>query len=289
MKIKEVDLICTSHHLNWNFFSNNLQSWLREIPIGTIYFGNNNPDKKYRDMVKDYLSSYERVEFIDQFGIKTLGMNIADLMKRTSTELFVFCHADVEITPHAWLVMEADMNKKVGIIESERVQYPYENVKSYPTVYSHYHYRERAFSGFQLFRMEAIKDILERIEDDYIYRNEDIIFQNACINAGFEYKKSWAMHVHSNVHTTNHKWTPQGEECEDARAITFEMQVKGIVKYCTPNSLTKNAWRDGFGAYYKETRADLFDFIDNFVMKTNPVWKEAIQDTIMKLIGRVYL
>lgn len=290
MKIEKVDMIVPSFYVDWNYFSCNVDSWLKEIPLGTLYFGCNNPDEKYRMKLKNYLEKRnEKIKFIDQFGIKTLGMQITDLMKRVQTDFFVYCHTDAQPTPNSFLVLEKEMEEDVGIIESERVQYDYENPKGHPTVYPYYYYRPRSFSGYQLFRMKAIENILDKIEDDYIYRNEDIIFQNVCTQNGYKYLKSWAMHIHT-CSQVNHKWTPFGEELSDkeARIKTFDMQVKGIVKYCTPDDITKVAWRDAFGVCYRENNLDLFAFDRDFVQKTNPQWSRAIQDSINEMLDGIY-
>jgi len=287
--IKEVSVICPIHFCDWNFFPSNLQSWFDELPIKKLYIGCNNKDKKFYETLQDYLSGNNKIEFIDQRGIKTLGKQIADLMKRVNTEFFVYCHADAMPTKHSFLVLEAEMEDDVGIVESERVQYDYDNPPKYPTVYPYYHYRERSFSGYQLFRTSILSNILLQIEDDFIYRNEDIIFQNVCLNEGFKYVKSFAMHIHtcSNV---NHRWTPQGVEIEvnKAHALMYDMQIKGIIKYCVPDKISIKAWKDAIGPSIQLNKTDLFDFLNNFVKKTNPIWEKAIKNVIKKLLQNIY-
>ena len=289
VKIKECDMIVPTYFVDWNYFGSNVKSWIKEVPIKTLYLGCNNPDEKYIEELKTYLSQYKCIKFIDQRGIKTLGMNLANLFKRCHTEFVCYCHADVWITPHSFLVLEADMEDNVGIVESERVQYKYENPPPYPTEYPHYYYRPRSFSGYQLFRMKVIRDILKKIKDDYVYRNEDVIFQNACDNKGYKYKKSFAMHVHT-CSKVNKIWTPQGKEVEakEARIQTYSMQIKGIVKYCTPDELTKQAWRDAWGVCFSEAGLGLFEFIEGFVREVNPQWEKGIQETITDLLRGIY-
>jgi len=242
--------------------------------------------------MKEFLQQYPKVEFIDQRKLKTLGMCIADLMKRVETEWFIYLHTDVFITKHSFLVMEAEMtdidpqdNREIGMIESERVSTDYEKKFNYPTVYSHYHYIPRAFSGYQLIRKKAIDSILDKIEDDYIYRNEDVIFQNTCENSGYRYMKSWAMHVHTSA-PISLKWAPQGTDLPngESQKLMFDMQVKGIVKYCTPNELTIEAWGAAFGACSNLNKTDIFEFMREFIQKTNPEWIQAIEKLIMKLL-----
>ena len=287
VKIESVDVVVTAYFVDWSYFTSNVKSWLEELPVRTLYFGCSNPNVEYIEELRSYLSQYDKIEFIDQRGFKTLGMCLADLMKRVETEFFVFVHADAWLSRHSFLVMEAEMEDHVGIVESERVQYKYEDAPPYPTEYAHYYYYSRSFSGYQLFRMEAIKEILVKIEDDYIYRNEDLIFQNVCSEKGFHYQKAFAMHVHT-CSKVSQKWTPQGDELEDPYPITYDMQIKGIVKYCTPTDITKKAWRDAFGIAFSVNKIDLFKFVDDFVMKVNPVWRDAIQETISDLLISIY-
>lgn len=289
IKIKtenKYDLIVPTHFVDWKYFTSNVKSWLDYLPLNKVYIGNNNQNEKDFNTIKEFLERYHEIEFVDQRGIKTLGMQIADLMKRTEGELFLYNHADVRIVKHSILVMEAFMEEDVGIVESERVQYDYINPKSYPDQYPYYAFRDRSFSGFQMFRRAAIQEILDKIEDDYIYRNEDIIFQNACEEAGYKYEKALsALHVHT-CSSVNHKWTPQGEFTseQEARAKTFDMQIRGLVKYCSPTKIAVDAWRDAFGICCAENNTDLFDFVEGFVRETNPAWEPAIKKTIKELL-----
>ena len=286
MKIEECDFICPSHFINWKYFGSTVKSWFDEIPIRKLFFGHTNFDEKISRTTEKFLSQYDKVEFIEQ-DIKTLGMKIADLMKRVETEFFVYCHNDAFLTKHSFLVLEADMEDDVGIVESERVQYPYKKPKLYPTLYVSYHYNPRAFSGYQLFRKEAVEHILDKIEDDYMYRNEDLVFQNACENAGYRYVKSFGMHIHRCT-KVNQIWTPQGKPVENAKALSYDMHVKGLVKYCTPTPIAVKAWRAAYGSCFRLSNMNIFDFVNDFVMKINPAWKEGIHKTIFELLERVY-
>ena len=280
-KIKEMDVIIPCHWVDWAYFTSNVKSWFDELPIRKLYFGCNNKDDEFFTDIKEYLSSYEKIEFIDQRDINTLGMQIANLMKQVKTDWFVYCHSDAYICRHSFLMMEADMSEDVGLIESEHI-----NFNGNDWIYPKYYYVPRSFSGFQLFRLDAVKEIIGRIEDDYIYRNEDIIFQNACTEAGFKFVKSWAPHIH--YATINGKWTPKGEYSDDSKAITYDMQAKGIVKYCAPTRITKKAWRAGFGGCIRHCNADLFGFLEDFIKDDYPEWKKAIRDIISELLRGIY-
>jgi len=272
------DLIIPLHLVDWSFFSSIFNSWLKEIPINRIFVGCNNTNEDEFNPIKDYVSGFKNAVFVDQRNIKTLGMQIADLMKRTEGEWIAYCHGDAQLTPFCFRIMEAYMeDDNVGIIESERVHYDGKNEKR---TYWNYHYIPRSFSGFQMFRKKAIENFLDVVEDDYVYRNEDIIFQNVCTNNGYKYIKSWSMHVH--IPTNKLRWSPQGKELEykEAHKITMEMQIRGIVKYCSPDFITMKAFFAAFGVCKLHFGYDLYDFVEDFVRKVNPVWERAIFNSI---------
>ena len=172
----------------------------------------------------------------DQYDLKTLGACLRDLMKQVTTKWFVFVHSDVRITPHAFEIMKHYIKPNVGIIESERLhwngnfdQYNENETKIwFPTyTYTNYYNRNRAFSGFQIFQKKAIQTLIDRLEDDFLYRNEDMIFQSECIANGFDYVKTFAMHIHQILNGT---WTFNWDS-------TYMMQWRGFVKYTQPTPL----------------------------------------------------
>lgn len=283
------DLIVPTNLMDFKYFTSNVQSWYKYLPIKKLYIGSNCQDKKTYQGLKDYMDTKENVEFIDQRGIQTLGMQITDLMKRTTTEWFIYCHSDVEIAKYSFLVMEAfKQEEKVGIIESERVQYTKENPKHYPDQYPHYHYIPRSFSGYQLIYKPSIQDVIEEIEDDYVFRNEDIIFQNRCVANGYRYVKALsALHVHTPT-MTNLQWTPKGlfTTKEEAEKETYDMQVKGIVKYCVPDSISMEALFKALSVCHTRFGLDLFEFIKGFVSQTNPPWEEEIMKEMLQRLWK---
>ena len=134
--------------------------------------------------------------------------------------------------------MEAYKSEDVGIIESHREEWKgqttqisdgggiFKQVPSYTA--SEYYFRDRSFSGFQLFQKKAVQPLIDRMGDDYVYRNEDMIFHAECLKNGYKYWKTWAMHVHQSLNST---WTYSDED-------THVMQYRGFIKYTEPNECT---------------------------------------------------
>jgi len=258
------DVIVPVYWIN-EYLEENIQSWFREIPIRNLYFGMNNPNVKIE-------FDHPQVKFLNQDNYNTLGMCLADLMKRVETPWFVYLHSDVLLTEGSFSKMEKQMKEEVGIIESERLHWNGEYYHEIPQyTYTNYHDSKRSYSGCQLFRTEVVKDIIEKIEDDYIYRNEDIIFQNACIEKGFKYVKDWALHIHQTINT---QWTiPMND--------TNLMQWKGIIKYTQPNEYNIQALKDSLGWCFRMlpenydmtlTRAIMFCY------QHNPNWADIVME-----------
>ena len=263
----KMDLICPIYWVDWNFFTSNVDSWFNELPINRILLGYANPDRNEYDKLKNYLEkkySNGEIWIWDHTQYKTLGKSLIELMKAVETEWFVYVHSDVQLTPFCYNIMSNLMNEKVGIIESERLHY--DGVKY---TYDPYYFHPRAYSGFQIIKKEAIQHGIDVIEDDYLYRNEDMIFQNICENAGFEYVKTLAMHIHQL--TTTKKWTFE-------RFDTYDMQWRGLVKYTTPTDITVQACVDALGVCIREFGFDPSDALS--VMDFE--WKHSVIKKVFK-------
>lgn len=263
------DIICPIYYLNEVFFESFLQSWIKEIDINRILLGINN-DSSLSYILK-LKKKYKQIELINQTNLKTLGGCLVDLISRVETPWFVYLHSDVLITPYAMKIMEKYIRKDVGIIESHREHFIGKLLKSYNKeipVYnaSDYYFRDRAFSGFQLFQKESIEPLLEVLEDDYIYRNEDIIFQSEIIRNEYKYIKTWAIHIHFIF---NFKWSKE-------RKDTYIMQYKGIIKYTNPMSkINIIPLLDALRVNKNEGFTNIYEVL-LFCKKHNPLWIDII-------------
>lgn len=271
----EIDVICPVYWVN-KYFYDNIYSWLKELPYNNIFFGINNPKIEeltfFADLCHKLLIRSGSLHSFNQHKLKTLGACLRDLMKKVETSWFAFIHADAQLTPYCYQIMKKFMRPRVGIIESERVHFDGKSYSMHDPPFSTYN---RAFSGFQIFRKSAIESILDKIEDDYIYRNEDMIFQAECLKNGYRYEKTWAMHIHQ---TTNKEWTFDKQEAT-------KMQVFGLIKYTEPTKITKKYLKGYLYNYlmgsksYKIARDNLVIFIGAY-----PKWKFLLKDRIMRMM-----
>ena len=273
------DVICPIYFIDHDLFNANLKSWFKELPINRILFGINKIDEAdfiEKIAMKCWNSKDEIItREIMQTELKTLGACLADLIKRVETDWFFYIHADVRITPKAFCIMKEYMDENIGIIESHRehwegdfYEYKYNDGESlwFPiNKVCDYYYRDRAFSGLQLIQKKAIINLVNRIEDDYIYRNEDIIFQAECLDKEYKYVKTWAMHIHQNI---NRQWSFD-------RYSTYMMQFKGIIKYAKFTPITRKACLSAIKILKQEFKVKI-SLILAFCKKYNSNWYDYI-------------
>lgn len=262
-----LDLICPIYHVDWDVFTYCVDSWIKNLPINRILISLANPDQKERETVRKYLEQkYPRVVFYKHSQYSTLGKCLSCLIEDVNTEFFIYVHSDVEITNHCFHLIKAQINDKTGIIESERLHS--DKIK---VTYDPYHFSPRAYSGFQVMRKEAVAI---QIDDDFVYRNEDMIYQNICEQRGYEYVKSWAMHIH--YLTTTKKWTHEREE-------TYDMQWKGLVKYTTPTDITIQATLDALHVCLHEFDHDILTILEEMdELNPSKEWKRCILKRLIR-------
>ena len=270
-----MDVICPVYWVDDRLFYRNVRSWIKELPVKKIILGINNPkldlSKSLYSEDKAFIS--QNWEYINQLHLKTLGMCLVDLIDKVETKWFAFVHSDAFITPYAFEIMKQYIKPKMGIIESERLHWDgtisfIHNAYQIPHyTFDNYYNIDRATSGFQIFQKKAIESLLDKIEDDYIYRNEDLIFQYECIMNNYDYQKTLAIHIHQ---TFNTQWTFPEIEAN-------LMQVKGLIKYTEPlPRITKEVFLNALG-YLKSkgmiTIYKILKFCDKYNKK---YWKKLI-------------
>ena len=225
-----VDVIIPTINTNI-FFTKNLHSYYREIPINRLIVG----DAGSTDDTREILSKFPRVKIIDQSNFNSLGYCIAKLMSVVETEWFIYLHADVYLAENWYNTMkkyqdkydfyECDRNDVI-IIETRKPGL--ENVT-------------RAFSGSQMCRKEAFKNIIPKIEDNYLYRNEDIIFDELIRAEGYKYGRIFdTYHHHQSMKRKGMKqpkiYNIIIHQQKDINNVlrTANMQARGIIKYLKP-------------------------------------------------------
>jgi hypothetical protein len=126
-------------------------------------------------------------------------------------------------------------------------------------------YHKRAYSGSQMGRSSVLKEIVSQIDDDYLYRSEDIAIQDMLEAAGYRYgrvKETYHKHQLKPKSTTKHIW-------KDVRTVVW--QIKGTIKYCRPRSYLLKAVNGLVKQAIARKCITWMDLIF-WTLKTNPAW-----------------
>jgi len=228
---RAVDVILPLINTN-SMLRRNLYNFYERIPINRLLVG----DGGITDDSLEILKDFPRVTVLNHRALVSQGGSIAELIKAVSTNTFVYLHADVFL-PLGWLEeMEANLSQYDWFECPQRltVMIEYWNEASRK--------RERAYSGAQMGRTDALQGIVERIEDDYLQRNEDIVLSELVQSIGLKYGKVDNTFHYHQVMNRRGEGEPKFEsvlirkqtDIEWEKKI-FEMQYKGIVKYLKPN------------------------------------------------------
>ena len=226
-----------------------IENWFSELPIRKLFLG---IGKKYFNISDKYRND---IEFIYQKEHKTLGMCIVELMSKVRTKWFVYLHSDVKLTPYSFEVIKKYMKEDVGGIEGSPIL-----VRNDTKRFLGRYYIKRAYSGFQAFKTEAVPNIIKKIEDDFVYRNEDIIFQNAILIQGLKYEKSWAMYLHIN----------EGKYIRNEKDA-HEMFL-GLLKYTDPHPITIPIVKLTIGFYNDHFKHINVQEVYDFIEQNNDKW-----------------
>ncbi|MHA1764670.1 MAG: glycosyltransferase family 2 protein, partial [Promethearchaeota archaeon] len=228
-----IDVIVPIINTN-ELFESNLYSWYRSIPINRLLIGYGGGTDNSLEIVK----KFPRVKIIDQTKYKdhlygSQGKCIADLISLVETDWFIYLHSDVYL-PEDWYDIMKSYQNKYDWFECARenvvlIKYEEKVEKSV-----------RAYSGSQMGRKEAFKNIIPKIEDGYLQNNEDIIFHEMILQEGYKYGK-----VLETKHY--HQIMNKGEKEPDYQYVfikkktdknwekkIYTVQAKGIIKYCKP-------------------------------------------------------
>jgi len=261
-----VDVLIPLIHTNY-LWKKNLLSIYREIPVNRLLLG----DGGCIDDSIVIAEQFPRVSVFDHRKIRSLGFSLRKLVEAVETEWFIYLHSDVYL-PEGWFEAIKKCRKEIDWIES--LQH-FTVMVDYRLDYSK---TRRPYSGAQMGRTDAFNDVISTIDDDYLYRNEDIVIAKLVEKTGHRYSlASDIFHYHQIMNNR----TIRGREIERVEVITelsreekmrtYEMQAKGLIKYLDPDKSTVMMVRDSLKILQEEDMLDWRDFAE-WVKITNVKW-----------------
>jgi len=271
-----VTVIIPTVHTN-ELWAANLCSIYREIPVKQLLIG----DGGCIDDTVAVALSFPRVEIHDHRQFKSLGYSIRKLIEAVETEWFIYLHSDVYL-PEGWfdkMTSHKDKYDWFGCRMQQTVMVEFDNG-----------YGERPYAGSQMGRKAALSHGLNRIDDDYVYRQEDFVFSDIVSRGGFkEGKIDDVFHYHQTIKKASPFWNPRNVKVslsqdlsDDENIRVWNTQFRGIVKYLSPSSsyVIQDA---GYGAYVlTKMKATSASDLYAWVAKVNPIWLPYVKRQLLK-------
>jgi hypothetical protein len=266
--------------LNTNeLWEKNLISIYREIPVNRLLIG----DGGCRDETIAVAKKFPRVEVHDHSLFKTLGYSVKELIETVETEWFAYLHADVYL-PAGWF----------DRMRSHQWEFDWFGCPMQVTVLAEYRHidPDRPYAGAQMGRKAAFLNGLDKIEDDYVYRQEDFIFagtvesgqyRHGRIEDTFHYHQVMPRLYGTAARTRSLKSVNIEMELTEAEEIhTAETQLRGTVKYLRPDKYQIRSVEANVLQLKRLNRFDFDEFIA-WVAQTNPEWVPHIPRPMRRL------
>ena len=263
--IDAVDVIIPVIHTN-ELWEANLRSLYREIPINRLLIG----DGGCIDDTVSIAKKFPRVVVYDHRQYKSLGYSIRKLIEEVETEWFIYPHSDVYL-PEGWF----DTMKKY------QDSYDWYGCRMCQTALIEYDgdFEERPWAGAQMAKKKAFEKGLAKIDDDYVYRQEDYVWRKLIQDGGF---KEGFVSDTFHYHQLMYKPTPWGRKIAEVKlklvmsreeeVRMYDTQVRGLVKYLLPDSDWKIQTMDGGLFRLLELKELNWREFRAWVKATNPAW-----------------
>jgi hypothetical protein len=223
-----IEVIIPVYHTNelWRI---NLFSIYREIPVKRLLIS----DGGIIDNSIDVLKEFPRVEVFNHRHYKSLGKCIAELIKEVKSDWFAYLHSDVYL-PEGWFTQ----------MIKHKSTYDWYGCPMMHTVMVNYLEKlaTRPYAGSQIGRKAAFEKGLEKIDDDFVYRQEDFVFERIVKDAGYTSGKiDDTFHFHQTMFRPSKGYDTKVKSVslnmERSKEEIFraqDTQIRGIVKYLDP-------------------------------------------------------
>jgi hypothetical protein len=262
-----VDVIIPVLYSN-ELWKKNLISIYREVPVRRLILG----DGGCKDDTLVIARQFPRLKICDHAAYKSLGYSIKELIKAVDTEWFLYLHSDVYL-PAGWFdIMRAHQQTYDWFGCPMRIT----ALVEYPLID-----RVRPYAGSQMGRKAAFAAGLDKIDDDYVYRQEDWVFARIVEDAGFRHGR-----IEDTFHW--HQMMPRlygddrrvrkfkgvkidAEMTGEEEFYTADTQLRGTIKYLHPDSNQVSGARENLSFLRKTAKLDLNEF-NKWVARTNPEW-----------------
>lgn len=278
-----VDVIIPVIHTN-ELWEANLRSIYREVPVNRLLISDGGCIDDSIDVVK----TFPRVVVYDHKSYVSLGYCLRKLIEAVETEWFIYLHSDVFL-PTGWF----------ETMEKHQRDYDWFGCPQRITAMVEYHNVDkmrgevRPYAGSQMGRKNAFVEGIKKIDDDYVYRQEDYVLAGIVENGGFRHGRIEDTFHYHQVMRKETPWSRKLKQVsvdvewsseEAVRSAT--MQIKGIVKYLEPTSTLKKELEANIIKLMQLNKFDKDEF-KNWVEVTNPAWLPYLNFSKIRLSFRL--
>ena len=259
-----VDVIIPIIHAN-ELWRTNLHSLYREIPISRLLIG----DGGCKDDSLDIAREFPRVEVFDHKAFVSLGFSLRKLIEEVRSEWFIYVHSDVYIPPGWFDTMRAHQGTYdwFGCPQQMTVMVEYRLVD-----------HTRPYAGSQMGRKAVFEKHLSRIDDDFVYRQEDYVLADIVKKGGGkEGRIEDTFHYHQLTYRPS-QWARQVkrvalevEQTPQEQVRAAMTQAKGIVKYLDPDPVLAGMVRLNVQELVR-LEAETWEGFLRWTGETNPAW-----------------
>ncbi|MDT8903855.1 glycosyltransferase family 2 protein [Anaeroselena agilis] len=268
-----VDVIIPVIHTN-ELWRANLLSIYREVPVNRLLISDGGCIDNSINVAKEF----PRVIVLDHHQYTSLGYCLRLLIEEVETEWFLYLHSDVYLPDNWFCAMKKHQENYdwFGCPQQITVMVEYKNVDKLGD-------EPRPYAGSQMGKRSAFVEGLKKIDDDYVYRQEDLVLKELVEKSGFRH--GWVEDTY-HYHQVMHKDSPwarnlkrvqvEVEWSEVERKRQAETQLKGLVKYLYPSpNLVAEA--EAVISILLDIGGTDWTEISKWIKKTNPVWLEHIK------------
>jgi hypothetical protein len=269
MTAKKIDIIIPVKSTNSRFV-NNLSELVRYDWVRAVILGDSGMDQEIVNQVE----RLPKVVVIDQQSIYSQGKCIIELAKLTEGKHFAYFHGDVTV-PENWLDIMLSEIRDSAILECKR-NYEYQITFTREEDKQNLQTR-RPLSGTQLIDRNAFIDSTEVVQDDFLFRNEDLIFASLIEQSGYQYQKTdRTYHNHQIGYNRSNENINSTQEFS-MRSIPipsdltiYRHQLSGLIKY---SAFKSKHCRDNFDIAFVIYRHLGGKFSDIYqIMLNKPAW-----------------
>jgi len=267
-----VDVIIPLINTN-ELWRRNLFNFYQQIPIHRLLIGDGGCTDDSIDIVK----RFPRVTVLNHKKCKSQGGSIIDLIKNVTTDWFIYLHADVFL-PDGWY---KEMKKKQDRYDWFECKQRITTMIEYAP-YNHIN-AKRAYSGSQMGRRKAFNNIVKKVDDDYLQRNEDIILAELIKKEGFMYGINKDIFNYHQAMNRKGEQEPKFEtvvitkkEDKEWEKRIWDMQARGIIKYLQPKKYLIDIVNTALPKLNKLEALNWIEF-KNWVKDTNHVWLKHLR------------